>query len=200
MSACNHCQQPPENIAFISKQARGSSTPPYGGSYNDVGSAFSSAQSNLGDFGDWVVGNPTASTFVSCNGPVCANYQAVISDSQYRLAGYSATCYLKIWWKIDWVEFITGDIVGTEAHEAEITFSSSTKGCLPDGFKQSDPTTWDTTSDYSIDAIYPPADPCYSPHYNNYEWNAQFTMIKYSCLASYTPPDDGSANGFPVPS
>lgn len=162
------------------------------------------------EFGAWAPGDATAEGFKYNHNP---GYNgATVKRAQIKWRFYTSTCYLKI----SWDEVITstrggdGDGDSSYSYHTEIsrtpiewTWEGLSEGgiCLPLDFVYEDQDTWPETLVYDLIDAEPPAppDPGYPPLFQEYEsYRTRFENVRFSFVDGYTPPDDGTANGFPV--
>jgi hypothetical protein len=96
----------------------------------------------------------------------------------------SATCYLKVWMNRVFSPEGGGDPIVTPL--SPYTWSGSGNPCLPATDKPIDHEDNQITGSATTEDV-PGTD-----------GTTSIEIVKWSCLPGYTPPDDGSANGYPV--
>ena len=121
----------------------------------------------------------------------------------YFLIFASGSCYFAAWWE----EIIYGlpadgsipdggyAVISTTQRTVTQTYGGS--GLWVPASFTADVSTPDAINTWPHSETFTPAWPETDDTYNSYlvDW----TNFRFSCLASYTPPTDGSANGYPAP-
>jgi hypothetical protein len=128
------------------------------------------------------------------NGNSCSAYRNLSPDeSSYSLRRFkwrlrhapTGTCYLKVWLRRKFQPEGGGDPTYTSISPYEWTGSGNPCIAAPDlgaGHEDNEIIGEETSEDE-------PAT----------DGTVTIEIVKYSCISGYTPPDDGSANGFPDP-
>lgn len=125
-------------------------------------------------------------------------YRVSMLGSKYRVAGYSATCFLQVFW--DEVTYSTDQFGGSkvEVSRAAKSFTFTLAGvggvCLPGGFDVNTPATWYASGDMVVTQPMPDIPPFTEAR----RLEVDIENFVWSQLDGYTPPSDGSANGFPI--
>lgn len=121
-----------------------------------------------------------------------------VAVGSYQLYGYSATSYLKAYWdEVMYKTDFDGNIISEESRETadyEFTMPSIGGASLPEGFDVGTLNTWIKSG--STPVTQP--NPSNPPDGEDNSLAFYIEKLRYSCLSGYTPPDDGSANGFPA--
>ena len=122
-----------------------------------------------------------------------STYGANISRSKYVWAVSTATCYFQIWWD----EVVAGSNPSTTPKNWLYTPESNSGLCLPDPatWDSNDPTTYSQSPENDVAETQTAAPVSGNPILNN---TTTIRNVIYSFLPGYTPPSDGSANGFPA--
>lgn len=122
-----------------------------------------------------------------------------LQAANYHFLGISATCFLKAFWdEVLYTTDLAGVILGEVSRTSkELTLTMPSNGgvCLPLGFDHSNQSTWIDSGEFPITQPTPP-DP--GPDPDSSCQALYIEKFRWSQLDGYNPPDDGSANGFPV--
>lgn len=140
----------------------------------------------------------------SCVETIVLDHQpkVTVQLGRYKPIGYSATCYVKLWWD----EVAYEDVTGVSLDEVSRTSKDWTMGepghngvCLGVGFDQTDVTTWPEGDVIEVPLPVPSVDPSSPSHPPPLFVGAQVNIekVRWSFVVGYIPPEDGSANGFP---
>lgn len=209
MSACSCCTEPSGGILAFSRWGYYASSPDYGeGSGAD---AWTDAIADFPAYGASSFGDPLGygrkSGFI--DGGSVFHGNAYFGKAKYAWRFYSATCYIKIWWKErtrTWGAFPPDGAPTVETFvdfEEAISIAESSGGlCYPpyntlitqDGFDYPESAEHEMIPVDPTTIITPPGGSIL------FDFTSQMEAVltKYSFLPDYTPPDDGSANGFPA--
>lgn len=206
MSACNCCSEP---NAFVTDQVwdavRGDST------NASPSTAFTAALAatpafDISNFG----GEIEVENSLTFGG---ATWAAIARKIKYRWRFYSATCYLHIWWDERLREFQNGVQISEvfTPKEYEIQIAGIANGlCIPAGpletnppFANPDDSQKDLPSGLCLGDtfLFTPVMPTVqlSPTAGDVANSIMRVVnVRWSFIPSYTPPTDGSANGFPI--
>lgn len=146
--------------------------------------------------------------------PVCYGFvingeygQADGISMQYGLSFISATCYFEAWWDevtVVYDENVSGSpnlsLTPLNVVSRHVLWTPPENGgyCLPTGWKPDDIRTYPGSDIFTLDQSTVPAP--WSDPVNFIPVGLAYgvTNFRYSQIAGYTPPNDGSANGFPV--
>lgn len=134
-----------------------------------------------------------------------------VDQAEYFIAGFSATCFLKVWWSEIVRDFTTEEIISEVEKDFTFEFTTHAGFCLPEGFTDGDAIAsnpinllnfteirdvWDKSEIYLMEAPEPPT-PTEAPDYTTRHIK-RIEKVRWSALEDYEPPEDGSANGFPA--
>jgi len=97
----------------------------------------------------------------------------------------TGTCYLKVWLRTRFVPEGGGD--PTLSDLPPYTWSATGNPCFAN---DSEPP--DSEANVAIGDEFEEQEP-------SFDGTTTVEIVKWSCLEGYTPPDDGTANGYPLP-
>ena len=201
MSACTCCQQPESHLAILIESKTGA-----GGYFSTPAAAWADAVGAIPAFANVFTPSILAegtTLFTLANGYTTGGppFTSEIERSQFKWAVVTPSCYFKVWF--DKVErniyAFSPANTGTEISRTSgsYTWTPISVGgiCLPADFNFSDGLTWPASG------VFGPEEPNEPPTPVPYGVVSRFVnleKVRWSFLPSYTPPEDGSANGFPL--
>ena len=213
--------QPPYGVVFRAKTyGLGNTLEPF----PDAASAWAAAVGSLPappyDEGDEI---EDPSTITSSGGITYSGTWGIPSGSDpsyfaeqpgvtaYCIAFYTATCYFEAWWDevsvmSNWtINPATGEQTNapdTVTVNKQFLWTPVSNGgvCLPAGFTPGDSINWNMSDPYQLICPQPNAPSTADPE----SWNGfnqagtSIANFRFSVVQGYTPPVDGSANGYPA--
>jgi len=207
---CNCCELPTTDVVLLVEGSYGVSF--Y--EYFTPDEAWDDAISELEPFGTNPMGAAIPMSQVIAGGELTNHrsldefgewqwtYYARVQNVRYKWAFYTPTCYFKIWF--DRVIYDEDEAeVSRAAEDYQWTPVIADGNCLPAGFVSGylNALTWPCSPHTDIQPPRPPDPPENVPPGEPDEYRARFLYfdkIRWSFVDGYTPPEDGSANGFPV--
>jgi hypothetical protein len=182
-------------------------TVPNSNAQDDAGSAWSAAVAGLPAWpSNWSQGVPSSLGSIGIVGGSntglsdFGHFNAGIRRNKYALAIWAPYPYLQAWWD-EYTRYFDGTGTAPQTVSKNYVWTPpSINGLNLDitTFNAGDPTTWPLSPEYDLNETEPAAPTWPVIDQNPKTITTTLQNFRYSFLASYTPPIDGSANGFPA--